>query len=396
MTTKREKLFVVYWNNIPAPYMVERFNALAERNNLEFEAWFNERRENDRSWEIKEADWNFQYQYLSTLNICGQKLRFPLSLLKQKSPDVLVSLYAEPVFIMGWVVAYLRGMRTVFWVERTFDSWISRRSWKEFIKRYIFGRVDGIITVGRDGRDYAMQYNIPVDKILFAPHSIDVAHFQRGCESASNQRIQIRGELGLKGVTFIYVGRFWWGKGIRFLLDAFHDLLRRSDEEISLLLVGDGEEEDSLKKKCRNEGIRNVVFTGFKQKPELPKYYAVSDVFVFPTLGDPYGLVVDEAMACSLPVVTTTAAGEIRDRVEDGVNGYIVSPGDSKALTNCMKILTYNAGLRRQMGKISAQKIAGNTPDRWAEDFERAVKKVIQTSGNGKETKAKYRLSNKR
>ena len=389
MTPKIKRPFIVYWNNIPSPYMVERFNALAYRGNLNFEAWFNERLESDRSWEVAESEWKFRYKYLPYIEVLGYRIRFPMPVLGRKRPDVLVSLYAAPVFLMGWVIAHVRGIRTAFWVERTFDTWVSRRPCKEYIKRQIFARVDSIITVSRDGRDYAMQYNIQTSKILFAPHTIDVTHFQRGCLAALTFRSKIRGELGLKGVTFIYVGRLWWGKGIRFLLDAFHDIQRRVAEEVSLLIVGDGEEEDSLKKKCRNEGICNVVFTGFKQKTELPKYYAVSDVFVFPTLGDPYGLVVDEAMACSLPVISTNAVGEIRDRVEKGVNGYIVPPRDSKALAEHMEMLVHNADLRRRMGEVSAQIIAGHTPERWAEDFERAVKKLMQISGKGNRAKAR-------
>ena len=111
---------VVYWNNIPAPYMVERFNALAERGNLDFEAWFNERREPDRSWEVDESEWIFRYYYMPCLRIGKHRLCFPSIILRRKRPDVLVSLYAEPVFLMGWVIAYLRGTRTAFWVERTF------------------------------------------------------------------------------------------------------------------------------------------------------------------------------------------------------------------------------------------------------------------------------------
>jgi len=388
MKPTRKKPFIVYWNNIPAPYMVERFNALSERGNLDFEAWFNERREPDRSWEVDETTWRFSYRYLPVLRFAGKSLRFPLPILERKRPDVLVSLYAEPVFLLGWTIARLRGSKTVFRTLVTFDRWVKRSEWKEFLKRFIFNRVDGIETLGADGRDFAMKYGASGDKIFFTTHSIDVEHYKKGRKKALLEREEIRKALGLRGVTFIYVGRLWWGKGVFYLLDAFLELQSRISNEISLLIVGDGLDEGFLKERCRNEGICNVVFAGFKQKTELPNYYAASDVFVFPTLGDPYGLVVDEAMACSLPVVTTSAAGEIRDRVEDGVNGYIVPPGDSKALAKCMEMLAYNAELRRLMGKISAKKIVSHTPDRWAEDFERAVEKVMQMSGDGKGTNA--------
>ena len=178
-------------------------------------------------------------------------------------------------------------------------------------------------------------------------------------------------------MTFIYVGRLWWGKGLGYLLDAFAHAQEAFKDEMSLLLVGDGPEEGDLRRQAAERGIRNVIFAGFHQKPELPKFYAASDVFVFPTLGDPYGLVVDEAMACSLPVISTRAAGEIRDRIEDGINGYIVPPENPSALAERMLELTRNAELRDKMGKSSYEKIKDHTPDKWARDFERIMESLL-------------------
>lgn len=100
-----------------------------------------------------------------------------------------------------------------------------------------------------------------------------------------------------------------------------------------------------------------------------------------PTLGDPYGLVVDEGMACSLPVNSTSAAGEIGDRIEDGVNGYIVPPEHTAALLERMELLALDPDLRARMGETSARKIAGHTPERWAEDFELAVERILSMPG---------------
>src|SRR5690606_24316100 len=97
--------FVVYWNNIPAPYMVERFNALVARDSFEFEAWFNDRIEKGRSWEVDETKWRFRYRYVPTSSIRGLRLHWPLPLLERRRPDLLVSLYAEPSFVVGWAIA---------------------------------------------------------------------------------------------------------------------------------------------------------------------------------------------------------------------------------------------------------------------------------------------------
>lgn len=364
--------YVVYWNNIPAPYMVERFNALADRGGLDFEAWFNDRLEPDRSWDVNESTWRFRYRYLPSVGMAGRRWHWPTPLLGQR-PDILVSLYAEPSFLAGWVLARLRRVRTAFWCQVTMDRWVKRRWWKNAVKRAIFRRVDATLGSGEESREFAMRFGTAPEKALILVHSIDVQHYMHGSKMTVPQRNVLRGELGLMGVTFIYVGRLWWGKGLDYLVDAFARVQTKCAEEVSLLLVGDGPEEGRLRDRCRAKGIRNVVFAGFRQKQDLPGYYAISDVFVFPTLGDPYGLVVDEAMACSLPVVSTSAAGEIRDRIEDGINGYIVPPEDSNALALRMLELAENEQLRSEMGRTSSRKIASHTPEKWAEDFEAIV-----------------------
>lgn len=373
---KVRKPIVVYWNNIPSPYMVERFNAVADRGTLDFEAWFNDRIEPDRSWDVDESKWRFRYRYMPASRIAGRRLRWAFPLLTCR-PDVLVSLYAEPVFLVGWVIAKLRGCLTGFWVEVTFDRWVKRSWWKESLKRFIFPRINAVITVSTDGANFSKKYGAKSEQIFYAPHVIDVDHFNRGSKAAHKKRDEYRDEYGLVGITFIYVGRLWSGKGVNHLLDAFDQVRRNGGKEVSLFLVGDGPDEATLKKQCVERRIGNVVFAGFKQKPELPSCYAMADVFVFPTLGDPYGLVVDEAMACSLPVISTSAAGEIRDRIDDGVNGYIVPPEDSVALAERMMEIIRDPDLCRQMGERSYEKIKDHTPEWWAEAFEAIILKLI-------------------
>lgn len=367
----------MYWNNIPSPYMVERFNALASRCEFDFEAWFNDRREGDRSWAVDESTWQFPYRYTATTQLMRRKQHWPIWVLGKK-PDVLVSLYAEPCFLFGWFIAKLRGVKTIFWCQVTSSRWVVRRGWKELAKKMIFPHLEATLGSGEQSRRFAMQYGVAGSRALVLRHSIDVEHYARGARLTPRRYSAKRRELGLQGTTFLYVGRLWWGKGLPILLNAFEQVQRRGAVEVSLLLVGDGPEEKALRRTCEDRGIRNVVFAGFQQKAQLPIYYAVSDVFVFPTLGDPYGLVVDEAMACSLPVISTSGAGEIADRLEDGVNGYVIPPGDSDALAARMMSLEEDVALRRRMGRASFAKIQGHTPERWAEDFEYVVLSVLE------------------
>lgn len=369
--------FAVYWYNAPSPYLVDRFNALVDRGSIEFEAWFSDRIEPGRSWAIDEGCWRFRHRYLPKIVVLGTSWHWPAPLLRGRQPDVLVSGYASPVWMLGWALAKVRGVKTGFRVLATYDKWFTRHPVKELAKNILFRYVDFIETPGEDGRQYAMTYGAPSERIFFAPHTVQVAESSAAAARMRAEREVLRRELGVAGTTFIYVGRLWWGKGLTYLLRAFERVQRASAEEVSLLLVGDGPEERALVQECEMRGLRNVIFAGFKQREELPLYYAVSDVFVFPTLGDPYGLAVDEAMACSLPVISTSAAGEIRSRVEDGVTGFVVPPEDSDALAERMLEMVNEPSKRERMGQLSADRVAGHTPERWAEAFENMVRVVL-------------------
>src|SRR6202035_553727 len=88
MSGKRPR--VVYWNHSPTPYFVERFNAVVDRGGLDFEAWFNDRREPSRSWEVNESQWRFRARYIPRRPLLGWSERVPVAELALIRPDVLV------------------------------------------------------------------------------------------------------------------------------------------------------------------------------------------------------------------------------------------------------------------------------------------------------------------
>jgi len=369
-----KKPFVVYWNNIPSPYMVDRFNALAERSSIDFCAWFNDRTAEDRSWTVDESTWRFKYRYVPRTSLGRWAVHWPVPVLGRR-PDLLVSLYSEPSFLLGWGIARLRGARTCFRVLATYDKWVRRRRFKEILKRLLFRCVDAAETPGNDGRRYAMRYGIPNDRVFVATHTV-APTLARECRLSGAGACDLRLQLGVKGTVFLYVGRLWWGKGLRYLLEAFQ-VVQRGRKDVSLLIVGDGPDAELLRQQCRELALSAVAFVGFKQRDELPAYYAAADVLVFPTLGDPYGLVVDEALACSLPVISTDAVGEIADRIHEGVNGFIVPSEDSGALAAAMGRLADDDDLRLSMTSAAAATVADRTPERWATEFEDMAHEVL-------------------
>ena len=267
---------VVYWNNIPAPYVVERFNALARRGNLQFEAWFSARSETDRSWSVDERDWCFDYRYVG-----GGKARSSggaLATLARAKPDVLVSLYEQPVNVAAIMLARRLGTHVIVHAMRTFDTWSRRSHLREAAKRVLFPRVDGWYVPGAEAAAYVQGYGADAGRVRIIPEAVDVTHFAAGAEQ---ERLdpRRRDRLGLTGCVFLYVGRLWRGKGLDFLLEAYRGL-RAEGVDASLLLVGDGSDEQRYRRLAAD--LPGVVFAGFTDKQELPGWYGTADAFVLP------------------------------------------------------------------------------------------------------------------
>lgn len=365
---------VVYWNNIPSPYVVERFSAVERRGNLDFEAWFIERLEPDRSWDVREADWRFRARYLTAQSLAGRRLSLPLAELRAVRPDLVVSAYATASFAFGHLLIRATGARAAFRSSPTFDAWVRRSRPKEFAKHVLFRSIDGATVPGPDGGRMAQRYGLPADRIFSVAQSIDVNHYGHAVEMPSTERERRRSELELRGCVFLYVGRLWSGKGLDYLLDAYA-AVHVQYPNTSLLLVGDGVDEARYRAAARESP--DVVFAGFVQPRDLPNWYALADAFVFPTLGDPHGLVVEEAMAAGLPVICTEAAGDIRLRVPDGEAGYIVPAADSATLADRMSRLASNPDRRRSFGAEARRLVVSRNHEQYAIDFEAFVEHVL-------------------
>ncbi len=372
------KPHVLYWNNIPSPYMVERFNAISRRGNLDLAAVFSDRLERDRSWEVDESAWLFPHSYLKPHG--PSVLRVPVSQLCRPQPDVLVTLYENLSFAAGALLARQRGSKVVIHAMKVFDTWRRRRRHRELAKRLLFPRVHAFHVPGADAANYVESYGASPSWTFAFPEPVDVEHFASGAEAGRRDE-EARHRLGLEGCVFLYVGRLWDGKGLDYLLDAY-SRLREDGFKASMVLAGDGRDESRYRNRALT--IPDVIFPGFVQKPMLPRWYGLADVLVFPTLGDPYGHVVQEAMAAGLPVIATENAGEIRDRVLDGQTGFIVPAARADALYVKMCLLAERPDLRRQMGVRGYDRIRTRTIDWWAAEFENMIFRVLSAEGRSK------------
>src|SRR5207253_693602 len=134
--------------------------------------------------------------------------------------------------------------------------------------------------------------------------------------------------------------------------------LNETGVRFQLAMIGSGEREPQLRAMARNLGLANVCFAGFVNQAALPRYYGACDAFVLPSIDEPWGLAVNEAMCAALPIVAASEIGCVPDLVRDFDNGRIFPAGNIGALTGILRKLIADAGLRERMGRASRDIIA--------------------------------------
>jgi glycosyltransferase involved in cell wall biosynthesis len=359
---------VLFWDNLPSPYGVEQYNLLADRRHLDLTVWFTTRREPERSWTVDESGWRFPAAYIRNPGGNLTALRRFAHQCAALKPDVVVSPYGDRTYAAGYLAAKGLGIKTALVVQRTFDAWVCRAWWKEAAKMVLFRSADAAQVPGPDGAAYARRYGFPANRVFPVRLSTNVQLYARQLSPTALE--QQRARIGVAGCVFLYVGRLWKPKGLLSLIEAFRRA-RAVNPSISLLMVGDGVDEAELR--AAAAAVPGILFWPFVQAPELHAYYAAADVFVFPTLGDPHGQVIEEAHAAGLPVISTAAVGDVHRRVQDGVSGFVVPPGDPAVLADRMLELAANPARRRAMGAHGAARAQCWSHDTYAAEMEQLV-----------------------
>jgi len=199
--------------------------------------------------------------------------------------------------------------------------------------------------------------------IFTAPNAVDTEFFAHSAEVIRCEVGSYRAKLNLPSHFFVFAGRLITEKGVFDLLEAYKSLPAELRSQWGLVFVGTGLASQELQTRTVNLKVGSVQLAGFAHREQLAAYYALADVFVFPTHTDPWGLVVNEAMACRLPVITSNAAGCAEDLVQDGWNGCIFNAGDVTHLATLMKSMATGEQQRQKMGEHSYERIQQYSPE---------------------------------
>jgi glycosyltransferase involved in cell wall biosynthesis len=276
---------------------------------------------------------------------------FPFILLKER-PDVVH--FAGGAFWRFWeyavyiLMCLLFGIRTIYhWLGNFDDFYTLSSPTSKFLIKRILEQVDRQIVLSELDQN-CMVSLVPRERIHLLPSGVSSSFIAQFCDQASS--------LKQDEIRILFIGgRDPVRKGIFDILKALA-IVVRNDQTIQLVLTGGGNAVDALEQATNSDIEDHISFLGYVSETQKIELYKSAAMLLLPSCHEGLPYVILEAMAAGLPVISTPVGG-IPDVIEENVNGFLIEPGDYKALAQRILLLCQNGALRQRIGQANREKV---------------------------------------
>ena len=368
----------------PTPYRAPVYDRLARHPELDLTVLYSAQTLMWRTWRVEP---DHRAVFLTGVRVPGARRLFhhDFSLtsgifraLMRERPDVVV--------VVGWstfasqgAIAWCRARGVPYILEVDSHDEGPRAGWRRAVKGAvvppILGGAAGILVTGTLVRRSLVARGVAPDRMRRFAVTVDVAAFGERADELAARRPELRHGLGVgqDDVAVLSVGRLSPEKGLETLIRA---VAAAGDPRLVLILAGRGRQGPLLEELARSLGVR-LVLLGDRPWEEMLETYVAADVFALLSEREPWGVVVNEAAACGLPLVLSDRVGAAHDLLRDGENGSLVGAGDVEAAAAALRRLAADPDLRASAGARSRDIVADWGYEPSIESFVAAVRDAI-------------------
>lgn len=376
-----KRVRVVLLTNFIPPYRLPLYKAIAERVG-ELHVLLSTPMEPNRAWPLEWSNLNVIVQRNITFRRTWRHpqgfteplyIHLPYDMLYrlgQDRPDVIIS--GELGLRTLQAVLYRRlysASRVIAWVTLSEHTEQNRGRLRNALRRWLLTQVDAIIVNGTSGARYLHSCGVPHRKVFCLPNTVDTAQFAALPLTRTSAQAH----------RLLYVGQLIARKGLDTLLNQL-DRWAASHPTCTLecWLAGDGPMRSSFERMLLSPNLK-LRFLGNVPYTLMPQVYAQAGILVFPTLSDPWGLVVNEALSAGLPVLGSRYSQAVEDLIRDSETGWTFRPDDaeevSTALEQALNTPSEKLELMRQAARARVENI---TPETVAQGFIQAIQYVTR------------------
>lgn len=367
---------VLYICNFESPYRIDFWNELTKYCNVT--VLFTETKEQQAKGQNRDLKWFKSNNYLFESALLRQ-LKLPFHkhicldvrkyVLSRKFDIIVFHPYSPLSCVYGIFLCITHRIPYMISSDGGFAK--SGKGLKEKFKCFLISHAEGVLSTARATDEYLMFYGVKRDNIYrYTLTSIKRSDILEK-EITKDDKKNIRKQLGIEGDRIIIsVGRIIPIKAF----DTLVKVMSKFREDYSLYIIG-GTENDELRKIREDNNISNIHYVDFVGKKELSEYYRAADVFVMTTRGDTWGLVINEALANGLPVISSNKCIAATELVKDGFNGYIFEVDDIEALEKAI-IQFFEEGTK--MSRNALESIQKITIEEMASNHRHIFEKVLR------------------
>ena len=239
------------------------------------------------------------------------------------------------------------------------------------IEKYNLRKCKKIISMSNHTKEDIINfYGIPSEKIEVVYDGINIEKFNPKNKKKHREEIRNMHKISKNDFVVLFVGNPFERKGLKYLIEAVSFI----KEDVKILVLGN-DDINPYVDMAKKLGVDNeIIYAGFSK--EVYKYFNAADIFVFPTLYEPFGLVITEAMASGLPVVTSRIAGA-SELIDEYKTGFLLNnPKDSKEISEKIEFLLNNPSHMRKIGRNAAKKMKKYTWKKTAKDMLKVFEEV--------------------
>ncbi len=294
---------------------------------------------------------------------------------------VLVSGYSYASAWISIAAAKWYGVPLLFITDsHSLHSWRAQSKWSLLIKKILVPKIyslgNVLLALSSGGVEYLRSLGFSSDRIVLAPYVVDNSWWSEHAAKIDRAAVRASWRISAQGEVVLFCAKLQRWKAPMDLLEAF---AIANVPNTYLVFAGDGPERSNLERRSKELGLaERVRFLGFLNQSQLPSTYCAADLLVLPSLFEPFGLVVNEAMLCGLPVAVSDRVGARFDLVRPNENGYIFPVGDVKAVAGILKEVLSNAAMRTRMGTAARQRMEKWSPREFVDSVVRAVNLIAK------------------
>lgn len=244
------------------------------------------------------------------------------------------------------------------YLQGTFESKGWKLRMKPFVQKILYNHIsNGLWVPSTASLQYHQTLGVQSGQLAITPYVVDEAMICRVYAATHVNEFRLTNGIPQHAFVFVFCAKFIERKRPLDVIQAFAKVASLG-KETYLIMIGDGPLKKEMEDSVRNLNIKDkVLFPGLIPYTSLPEWYTASNILVFSSEHEPYGLPVNEAMLCGIPVIVSNRIGARLDLVEENITGWTYPVGDINALADYMEYAISHPEQIKQMGKAAQAKM---------------------------------------